>query len=488
MFEDLKPGKHLLLDNTVFGDVYRLRRVVHQPRRDPATPVMLAREKWEGAYVTPLCVMRDAVSGRFRMWYQAHDTAIAAERKSLKTSRYGNVGPPQPIYLCYAESADGIDWERAKIGLYDHRLAGQTHGDGGANGICFKGFSEAAGNTIIDRAELANAPAFPPERRYVLVNQEWFDGVTGGVIFAYSPDGLRWSYPPRDQPGGVRAIHGESDTWNCLVWNAERRVYMLYMRAWHSAAIGWPNGKGNPRRRVAYAESADLLTWSEPQVILSPDELDTNDFYGFQVFRYADRWLGMLWIYDDDDDETIEAELVWSDDGVRWSRHPERPRFLATARPDSDEFMIIPSQQPIAVDDELWMYYTAHTSPHGVDGREGARAYRTKLRLDGFVSLSAGLPMGNLVTRPFTITTPAIEINARTFGGEIVAELVEPWWQEPQGKPIGGFAAKDFDVFDGDSARHRLCWRGVSDLSSLRGRRVLLRLSLKRAEIFSITI
>ena len=99
---------------------------------------------------------------------------------------------------------------------------------------------------------------------------------------------------------------------------------------------------------MAYSESKDLKTWSEPKVILTPDEFDTNDFYAFQVFRYADYYLGQLWIYDDDVGETIEIELAWSHDGIHWSRLPDRPKFLQRGRPgEQDGYMINPAQAPV---------------------------------------------------------------------------------------------------------------------------------------------
>ena len=339
MFEDLTPGKHLLFDNTSIADTYQLTRIVHQPMRNPASPVFLQEDR-EGLYVTPLNVIYDTVLNKYRMWYQEHDIHVENERKALNNSPHGNVGAPQPIYLCYAESTDGLKWDRPALDIFKHK-------DGRATNIVFKGHSYSAGNTFVYQ------PDAPPDRRYLLVNCDWQSTQSGGIYIAASPDGLRWSYI-NDKP----LIHGESDTWNCLVWNAQRKVYMLYMRAWHSAAWGWTQDalpgkhnvgpwKGNPRRRVSYSESSDLLSWSEPQIIYSPDELDTNDFYGMQVFRYEDYFLGMLWLYDDDQWETIDVELAWSHDGIRWQRHPQRPKFLpcrkASERP---EYMVIPAQQP----------------------------------------------------------------------------------------------------------------------------------------------
>ena len=466
MYPDLKAGTHLVLDNTTIADSYRLRRRVHPPIRDPQAPVLVPEEPWEGLSVTPLHVIFDGARGVWRMWYQAHDPKLEEERRKLGRSKYGNVGEPQPIYCCYAESADGLRWDRPSLGIY------------GDTNVVFKGYSYVAGNTFLHR------PEAPEPERWLMVNCEWFSEQKGGIYIAYSPDGLHWRYP-----GEEPLIHGESDTWNCIVWNPERRVYMLYMRGWHCAAVNWPAlGKGNPRRRVNYSESADLKHWTEPRQILTPDELDTNDFYGLQVFRYGDTWLGQLWIYDDDDGETIEIELIWSRDGVHWSRLPDRQRFITHGRPgDPDGYMVIPAQQPVVLADRLVHYYTGHPNPHGVPGRTSF-SFRATLRLDGFVSMDAGLQPGALVTRPFILQGDSITINAAAPYGEIVAELSEPYYHEPEGRPVEGFTAKDFDVFHGDAVAHTLSWRGKTDASALRGRRLMLRMMLKRAQIYSFTI
>lgn len=463
-FGDITAGKHLLFDNTSIGDTYRLKRRVHQPRRDPTEPVLTVEQPWEGDYVTPLRVECDATE-RYRMWYQVHDYKIEAERKALGTSTHGNVGEPQPLFTCFAQSNDGVRWERPTLDVYP------------PTNICFKGHSYSGGNTIMFQ------PEAPADRRYLLVNCDWKTEMEGGIYIAASADGIHWRYI-NEKP----LVFGESDTWNCLVYNAERGVYMLYMRGWHCAAVAWPQmGKDNARRRVAYSESRDLVTWSEPQVILTPDELDTNDFYGLQVFRYADYYLGYLWIYDDDERDTIEIELVWSHDGIRWSRLPHRPAFIPRGRPgDPDGYMIIPAQEPVVVGDNIYIYYTGHGTPHHLENPYSA-AYRSRLRLDGFLSLAADLPWAGLITRPFVVGS-GIEINAATHGGEIIAELVEPYYHEPEGKPIAGFTAADCDVFRGDAVHHRLSWRGSDDLTALRGRRVMLRMAMRHAEIYSFTV
>lgn len=467
MFQDLQAGKHLVMDNFSVADTFRLKRTVHNPIKDPVEPVFVPEKPWENSVIAGKIIF-DQEKNLWRMWYVAYDHSAEKVRKSLKKSKYGNVGEPQTFFLSYAESNDGICWERPELDVYP-----------GTN-ICFKGYSDVVNSTILYN------PEAPEEQRYILVNRDWYSDQVGGIYIAYSNDGIHWKYTDTKP-----LIHGESDCNNACVYNEEKKVYMLYMRGWHTAAVGWPNGKGNQRRRITYSESSDLKKWTEPQVIMSPDELDTNDFYGISVFRYANAYLGMLWIFDDDMFETIDIELCWSRDGIRWERHPERPKFIETEeRGKVGGYMVYPAQEPVVYKDNLYIYVNAHSLfPHNVHKDLWTNhVFRTRLRMDGFVSLDAGSQMGNLITRPFILQSDKITINAASQGGKIIAELAEPCWYDPRGKVIEGFSADDFDVFTGDSICHTLSWRGNSNLSKIKGKRIMLRMAMVHSQIYSFTI
>ena len=505
MYSDLAAGKHLVLDHHSVADTYRLRRRVHRPLKEPAAPVLEPERPWEGQRVTPVRVIHDDETGSFRMWYTTHDRRVARQRREAGKGLGANIGPPVPSVLCYAESEDGEEWRRPHLGIYEH--------EGGDTNICFKGVSRTSVSTI------RIWPENPPERRYMLVSLDWFDMGNGGVCLGWSADGIHWSHDERNP-----VFFGHSDTRNSLLYNPERGVYMLYMRAWHAAAVGWitdwVGGPGRPRdvdreaaraakeradliekqagkrpehkntrRRVAYAESPDLYEWSESQIIMTPDSADPDDFYGLMPFRYADYYLGQLWIYDDNREGTLDVELAYSRDGFDWHRFPGRPKFIPTGEPgEADGYLILPAQGPTETAEGLSFYWTGEDCPHDSSGERRGVMFRGRLRRDGFVSLSADRRQAALVTRPFTLQSDRILLNAATHGGEIVAELVEPDPHEPRGKEIEGYGAAHFDVFTGDETAHALSWRGKSDLSALRGRRLMLRMSLYHAEVYSFSL
>ena len=87
---DLRNSQ-LFLDDRLIDDHVRVQRVWHQPQKY-VKPVMEGKYPWEGdcpcLYGTVL-----RVDGKFRMWY-------VGTRNSSKPR------------VCYAESDDGIHWER----------------------------------------------------------------------------------------------------------------------------------------------------------------------------------------------------------------------------------------------------------------------------------------------------------------------------------------------------------------------------------------
>lgn len=96
-------------------------------------------------------------------------------------------------------------------------------------------------------------------------------------------------------------------------------------------------------RRIAYTETRDLISWTQPVVVVSPDELDPPMLYGMTVKRYQGVYLGFVEmfygasasdrLYRDGNVEKwaqTDSQLAWSRDGVRWQRHPQRPIFLQT--------------------------------------------------------------------------------------------------------------------------------------------------------------
>ena len=101
-----------------------------------------------------------------------------------------------------------------------------------------------------------------------------------------------------------------------------------------------------------------------------------------------------------------------------------------------------------------------------------------KLRLDGWVSLDAGPEEGVLLTKPVVFLGKKLVLNAKSEGGMTIEVLTE----DPQARRKFG---KGSDVFRGDSLRHTVTWNGKSDVSSLQGSKIQLRIRPRNAKFFS---
>ena len=89
--------------------------------------------------------------------------------------------------LCYAESTDGVHWERPDLGLVSYRGSGDNNILGPAVHDPVRQAGWNAGTVFKD-------PTAPPQQRYKLwseikVGEEGKSGLTGFC----SPDGLRWT-------------------------------------------------------------------------------------------------------------------------------------------------------------------------------------------------------------------------------------------------------------------------------------------------------
>jgi hypothetical protein len=85
-----------------------------------------------------------------------------------------------------------------------------------------------------------------------------------------------------------------------------------------------------------------------------------------------------------------------------------------------------------------------------------------------------------------------LRVNFRTeSGGWLQFELAPgiPNRSGPEAPaPIPGFSFAECDPLQGDALNQPVTWRGRSDLSSLRGSRVVLRVRMMRAKLFATAL
>jgi hypothetical protein len=174
-----------------------------------------------------------------------------------------------------------------------------------------------------------------------------------------------------------------------------------------------------------------------------------------------------------------QLELLSSHDLIDWQHAGERQPILEDSPTEGDPYdlqTILPSS-PVIRGNEIWFYYTG-LRKYAIRSEElsdiGAICL-AKLRLDGFVSLTAGAAAGTVVTKPLLLGSGSLHLNVDAAAGEVRAEIVDADAQR--------VLASSMPV-TGDHLDAEIKWK-QGELSSLAGKRVCIRFTLRQADLYS---
>ena len=174
LFDETKAVTLFAFDEVSIPHTRNLRLEMRQPRRHPANPVL---KRGAPGSVDAMgvqfygSVIRE--QDRFRLWYVAQDDD---ESNRVASSRW------RPAY---AESADGVNWTKPKLGLVEHR------GSRDNNLI----LTDPAPLGMINLKVLRDDDDPDPARRYKITSHVYFrDRRRLGSLAPFaSADGLRWN-------------------------------------------------------------------------------------------------------------------------------------------------------------------------------------------------------------------------------------------------------------------------------------------------------
>ena len=446
----LGSERQLFIDNFIIESVRNLKRVLHQPVRQPGNPILTGTEKWERWLigVNGRAVIYDDETKQFKMWYGAYSDDPAMPHG-------------QGYRVLYAVSKDGIDWTRPNLGQVEWQGSRK-------NNIL------SWGNNWMRRPNvIKDTQDRDPGRRYKMTYVDVIDGKSA-IVNAYSRDGINWR---TDQRPWFTNQHSA----NLLGWDARIQQYVLYRRVI------------DVQHAIGRSTSSDFSSWSEPEVVLAPGlaELDKG-FQGLAAFLYEGVYIGFLWVRDVPR-RLYDSELVFSRDGIEWDRFIAAERFLGRGEAGTWDSEGVTPVAPVVYDDKIWIYYCGWNYPYGgaslrpaqegwiVDGvrRQSAIGLAT-LRLDGFVSLKAGKEGGQVTTKTLELSD-SLTVNA-DVRGELRVEIVGE-----QGRAIKGFSETDCDPIRSDSTNHVVTWNGKSNLRALRKKPVRLKFIMRDGNLFSFS-
>jgi hypothetical protein len=454
-----------MVDRFLIDALTRTSLILHEPR--DAGPVLYFDEAWEGPFSAYFTVIRD--NTRLRLYYRGWATTNPNADKELQ-------------HTCVAESADGVNWTKPRLGLID--LNGSTRN----NVILSYGQSIAAHNfsPFLD----AN-PAAKPDQRYKALGGDEKAGLLGFV----SPDGLRWR--PLDRAAISRDMVPTEglvfDSQNLAHWSVAEGKYVAYFRTWE-----------NKFRQIYRAESHDFCTWTclQPMRMIGPngEPAPVEQFYTNQTAPYfraphlsialAARFMRKRRALSEED--ALSAQVV----DPRYLEDISDSVFMTTRGGTTYDrtFMegfIRPGTSP-----SNWTSRTNYPALNIVQtGEEEMSLYlnqdyaqptahlrRYTLPLDRFASIRAGYGGGEVLTKPFTFTGSTMLLNYSTSAaGGIRVEL-----QDDTGRPIPGFSLDDSVELIGNKIEGPVRWNTGTAVLPLAGRTIRARFVMKDADVFAL--
>jgi len=112
---------------------------------------------------------------------------------------------------------------------------------------------------------------------------------------------------------------------------------------------------------------------------------------------------------------------------------------------------------------------------------KAAKTRRYTCRIDGFVSLHASFAGGEILTKPLIFEGDKLIVNFSTSAaGGMQVQL-----ETPDGRPAAGFAFSDCPEVYGDATEHAVKWQQGSDVSTLAGKSIRLRIKLRDADLYA---
>ncbi len=436
-----RAAKYLVLDDRVIGRTENAHLVLGRVEKAPENPLFEADRPWENSLnnLYPN-VLFDEATGRYRLWYKCVLADKDAIAKMRRPSTVHNVG----WYLLHATSPDGIHWTRPLSGRFPF------------NGRPTNAVARDTPNVGVFKDTRADCPA---DRRYKMI----YDVGRGKMRVRFSPDGLHWTDPV--VPEGLGNV---GDTHNNAWWDPDRQAYVLITRIYRG------------QRLVARSESEDFLHWTAPTLAITPriGEGRHRQMYCMPSFRYAGIYLGYLMMYNAGGDRSVDCELTWSPDSVRWHRVcPGRSLIPRGPKGACDSMCIYaPSGPPIIRDGKIEILYGGSDLPHR-GWKRHCLPCMARLRVDGFAGYAPADDNAPavVVTDPVRCTGEPIRITADAESGRVrVGVLGE--------RPLDACTPIAADVTDA-----AVTWNADASSRPLKGRTVRLVFELTGATLYAFS-
>jgi len=442
----LGSNREIFVDNYLIDKLEGAHIVMHQPRDEGI--VMYFDKPWEGIFCGYCTIIRSA--GVYRAYYR------------------GLTDISSPEYTCYAESTDGIHWEKPDLGLFE------INGTIKNNVILNSGPATHNFSPFFD-----TNPDAKPDQIYKALG----GNAKSGLIPYVSADGIHWN---KLQDDGV-IKKGAFDSQNVSFWSESERLYVCYFRIFTEKKI----------RSVSRTTSRDFINWSEPVQMTLGDTPDEH-LYTQQTspyFRAPQIYIAIGARFMPDRQVLTKEQAIKLKVDPGYFKDVSDAIFMTTRGGNVYNRTFMESFIRPGIGLNNWISRTNYPALNVVQTgpaemsvyvnqdytQPTAHLHRYSLRLDGFTSISASYSGGTAITRSLIFSGKNLEINYSTSAaGEIGIEILDS-----NGKPLQGFTMEESQILIGNEIERIVSWNENEDVSELSAKPVRLRFYLKDADLYS---
>lgn len=380
---DLGGRRELFVDDFLISTMTNVTLALHEPRDEGVA--FKFDEPWEGQFSAYVTVVHDR--GQFRADYRGK---AGATKDGVSEC------------TCIADSRDGRNWTKPKLGLVD------IDGSKENNVILAEdGFSHNFSPCVDSN------PVCPIDQRYKAIAGYQNTGLKSFC----SPDGLHWK-PMQNEPvlttNDVPAYRYMFDSQNVAFWSAAENRYLLFFRVYKERF-----------RRIARAESKDFLHWTNVQLMqyrgADGSTVPMENLYTSQThpyFRAAQVYIAVAARF------MPGRQVLTDDEAIAIGVHPSYFHdvsdaiFMTSRGGDIYDRIFMSAFIRPGIGAENWVSRTAYPALNVIQtganemsvyanqnyAQPTAHLHRYSLRLDGFASLRAPYEGGELVTKPVTFS------------------------------------------------------------------------------------
>ncbi len=489
MFIDIKDRREVFWENSMIIPEHTTAELkLHHPVKHELAVTFDA--PWEGAGVGYVVTIKDG--DIYRMYYVCD---IPATHDFFSTR-----------VVCMMESSDCIHWTRPNLGLHEH--AGSTD-----NNIILINANDGKLEEPFDNffVFLDENPDCKPEEKYKAIafcrnleDKELKHWLSPRELWLYtSADGIRFTRN-RLVVDSDFVGRGGFDSVNTVWWDKDDQKYHCFVRVFMKDRV----------RDIKHMTSTDFVNWTEP-VLLNYGDSEEYELYTNHIMKYyraPHMFIGFPMRYVQRTHLGKNFEQMNGPEGARLRRERSEKIELRMGTAITDSlFMASRDGDVWKRYDEMFfereqehkhnwsygdfscpMYPLFETDmPEPWDGKEisfllheGAgmpiahTLYRHSIRLDGFASYHADYDVKQVTTKSILFTGNELHLNFSTSAlGWIYVDVLDA-----NNKPMEEFHS--CELFG--NTTDRIVYFGDSkDVSSLQGKVIRLRFTMRSADLYS---